>query len=322
MITGFHIGHHEVRAPGWQTGTTVIAARDGATAGVDVRGGGPGTRETDALDPTTLVQQVHALVLTGGSAYGLAAADGVMQALAEEHIGFPVGTEPHEVVPIVPAAVIFDLGRGGEFGNRPTAEFGRLALANASGADPAQGTVGAGTGAVCGGVAGGFGYAELTIDADQPITIGAAAVVNAAGSAVNPDTGRLWADRAHRLPAPSAAQRTALQEARNNAASINTTIGVILTDATLTKAQANKVAQVAHDGLARAITPVHSMTDGDTIFCLASGTDTPLPHTPAGITTFNAMLDKAAEAFTEACLNAMIHAESHGRWQSYTDLTT
>ncbi|NLT31123.1 MAG: P1 family peptidase [Propionibacterium sp.] len=322
MISGFAIGHHQVRAPGWQTGTTVIVAEDGATAGVDVRGGGPGTRETDALDPTTLTQQAHALVLTGGSAYGLAAADGVMQALAERNIGFPVGTEPHEVVPIVPAAVIFDLGRGGEFGNRPTAEFGRLALANATTDDPAQGTVGAGTGAVCGGVAGGFGYTEITIDGDQPITVAAAAVVNAAGSAVDPGTGRLWADRTRRLPAPTPEQCTALSEARTNAASINTTIGVILTDATLTKAQANKVAQVAHDGLARAITPVHSMTDGDTIFCMASGTDAPLPHTPAGVTTFNTILEKAAEAFTEACLNAMTHAESHGRWQSYTALTT
>lgn len=319
MISGFEIGHHQVTSPGWQTGTTVIVARNGATAGVDVRGGGPGTRETDALDPTTLVQQIHALVLTGGSAYGLAAADGVMQALSEECIGFPVGTEPHEVVPIVPAAVIFDLGRGGEFAHRPTAEFGRRALANATTSDPAQGTVGAGTGAVCGGLAGGFGYHEKTLD--DGTQVASAVAVNAAGSAVNPDTGALWADRRGVLPVPNDAQRQALVEARANTASINTTIGVVLTDATLTKAQASKVAQVAHDGLARAITPVHSMTDGDTIFCMASGTDTPYPPTPEGIAAFNTLLDAAAETFTEACLNAMTHAQPHGRWQSWTSLT-
>ena len=123
-------------------------------------GGGPGTRETDLLDPTAMVERVHAVVLTGGSAYGLAAADGVMAGLEEAGIGFPVGPEPGQIVPIVPAAVIFDLGRGGVFGNRPTADFGRRALAAASTERPSSGCFGAGTGARCGGVKGGFGYAE------------------------------------------------------------------------------------------------------------------------------------------------------------------
>ena len=133
MIEGFEIGHHTADSEGWLTGTTVVLARGGAVGGVDVRGGGPGTRETDLLNPTTLVDRINAVVLTGGSAYGLAAANGVMEGLEAAGIGWPVGPEPHQVVPIVPAAVIFDLGRGGVFGNRPTHEFGLLALAAASG---------------------------------------------------------------------------------------------------------------------------------------------------------------------------------------------
>ena len=121
MVAGFEIGHRTADGDGWLTGTTVVLAPEGAVGGVDVRGGGPGTRETDLLDPSTLVQQVQAVVLTGGSAYGLAAADGVMAGLEARGLGFPVGPEPGQVVPIVPAAVIFDLGRGGDFGHRPTA---------------------------------------------------------------------------------------------------------------------------------------------------------------------------------------------------------
>ena len=132
VIEGFEIGHHTADGDGWLTGTTVVLARAGAVGGVDVRGGGPGTRETDLLDPRAVIERVHAVVLTGGSAYGLAAADGVMAGLEAAGIGFPVGPEPGQVVPIVPAAVIFDLGRGGDFSHRPTAEFGARALAAAS----------------------------------------------------------------------------------------------------------------------------------------------------------------------------------------------
>src|SRR5580765_6048502 len=163
--------------------------------GVDVRGGGPGTRETDLLDPRTVIEQVNAVILTGGSAYGLAAADGAMRELERAAIGFPVGVLPHQIVPIVPAAVIFDLGRGGEFGHRPDAEFGAAAIRAARVEDPEQGCVGGGTGAVAGGLKGGFGYAELRTP--QGFSVGAAAVVNAAGSVIDPATGRLWSDRRH-----------------------------------------------------------------------------------------------------------------------------
>jgi L-aminopeptidase/D-esterase-like protein len=323
MIDGFEVGHRTADGDGWLTGTTVVLARDGAVGGVDVRGGGPGTRETDLLDPSTLVAQVHAVLLTGGSAYGLAAADGVMAGLEDAHVGLPLGPDPAHVVPIVPGAVIFDLGRGGVFRNRPDATFGRSALEAASADDPARGCVGAGTGAVCGGLKGGVGWAEATLPTG--VRVAALTVVNAAGSAVDPGTGRLWADRSGRLAAPTAAEREALDGARRGAApSLNTTIGVVLTDATLTKAQARKVAAVAHDGLARAIAPVHSMSDGDTIFCLASGllalSEQPQAGWAGTAPAFNVLLEAAADAFTAACLDALLQAEGRGAWRSYAEL--
>ena len=211
MIEGFEIGHHTADSDGWLTGTTVVVARDGAVGGVDVRGGGPGTRETDLLNPTTIIEHVHAVVLTGGSAYGLAAASGVMVGLEAAGIGFPAGLEPHQVVPIVPAAVLFDLGRGGVFGNRPTSDFGALALAAATSDQPATGSVGAGTGAVCGGIKAGFGYAEKRLASG--VSVAAGVVVNAAGSAVDPATGRLWADHLQLLATPTRPEREALAAA-------------------------------------------------------------------------------------------------------------
>lgn len=319
MINGFEVGHHSADRKGWLTGTTVVLASDGAVGGVDVRGGGPGTRETDLLSPLALVERVNAIVLTGGSAYGLAAADGVMAGLEATHSGFPVGPEPAHVVPIVPAAVIFDLGRGGDFTHRPTAEFGAGALAAASSDDPESGCVGGGTGATCGGLKGGFGYAERTLS--NGISVAAAVVVNAAGSAVDPLSGRLYADRQHLLASPTNLERQALLDAGDSAQPpIATTIGVVLTDAALTKAQANKVAAVGHDGLARAITPTHSMVDGDTVFCLASGTQLASIDQRVAVARFNDVLAGAADVFTGACLDAMVSATSRGRWPCYTDL--
>jgi L-aminopeptidase/D-esterase-like protein len=319
VIDGFEIGHHTADSDGWLTGTTVVLAREGAVGGVDVRGGGPGTRETDLLAPTTLVERAHAIVLTGGSAYGLAAADGVMAGLEALGIGFPVGPEPGHLVPIVPAAVIFDLGRGGAFGNRPTAEFGAAALARASADDPERGCIGAGTGAVCGGLKGGFGYAQAQLESG--VSIAAAVVVNATGSPVDPGTGRLWADRTGSRPTPTQAEVEALTAAQAAAMpAFATTIGVVMTDATLTKAQAVKAAAVAHDGLARAVRPVHSMTDGDTIFCLASG------HRPAAsdplvaLRDLNMLLAGAADVVSDACLDAVISATGRAQWHSYGEL--
>ncbi len=327
MIDGFAIGHHTADGEGWLTGTTVVLSADGATGGVDVRGGAPGTRETDLLDPRALVEQVDAVVLCGGSAYGLAAADGVMAALAADGRGFPVGPNAGEVVPIVPAAVIFDLGRGGVFAHRPTAEFGARAYESAKKAlagtgrnrrvsDPAIGCVGAGTGALAGGLKGGFGYAEaaVTLGDDTPVArVGVALVLNAAGSGVDPASGRLWSDRAGALDSPDTVGRVALSAARGRAGRpFNTTIGTVLTDLSLTKAQAGKLAAIAHDGLARAVRPAHGMTDGDTFFALSSDRR-PQPSDPlAAVGLLNRLLEITADLVVDACFAALPAAQTRG----------
>src|SRR4029079_4405081 len=186
-VPGILVGHHHRRGRGWRTGTTVVRVEGGAMASCDVRGGGPGTRETDLLDPTAMIDRVQAICLSGGSAYGLAAAHGVMRWHEGHHAGFPVGPQPGHVVPIVPAAVIFDLGRGGAFANRPNDEFGFRACAAARSGAVAMGSVGAGTGAVAGGLQGGVGTASVTLD--NGMVVGALAVVNSAGQVISPATG-------------------------------------------------------------------------------------------------------------------------------------
>lgn len=335
MIPGFRVGHHTADGPGWLTGTTVVVAEDGAVGGVDVRGGGPGTRETDLLDPVATLDRVNAVVLTGGSAYGLAAADGVLAALERDGQGLPVGPEPGQVVPIVPAAVLFDLGRGGSFSARPGPDFGASAYAAAGATWPGSGCVGAGTGATCGGLKGGIGYAEVQVASG--VRVAAVVAVNAAGSAVDPLTGRLWADRRHRLPDPTPTERADLVAVTGSdgiasgprsggPAALNTTIGVVLADAALTKAQATKVAAVAHDGLARAVRPAHSLLDGDTVFCLARG-DRHLspgsdhPADPrAAVAALNELLAASADIFTDACLDALVAARRRAEWPAYLDL--
>ncbi|MDO5712439.1 MAG: P1 family peptidase, partial [Micrococcales bacterium] len=203
-VAGLGVGHATLRRHGWLTGTTVVLAPDeGMVAGVDVRGGGPGTRETDLLDPRNIVERVHAICLSGGSAFGLAAADGVMRALFESGVGLSMGA-PGEVVPLVPGAVVFDLGRGGVFANRPDEGTGRAAYAAAKRhrdegfVDPADapleaGVIGAGTGAKCGGFKGGIGSASAVL-ADGT-TVAALIVLNALGEPVDPATGELYARR-------------------------------------------------------------------------------------------------------------------------------
>ena len=277
-VPGVRVGHYERVGRGWRTGTTAVIVPAGATPGVDVRGGGPGTRETDALRPENLVPTVHAVCLTGGSAYGLAAADGVVAWLEHRRLGFPVGLdeEPEQIVPVVPAAVIFDLGRGGRFGNRPTPEFGWRAADRARGAAPRRGAVGAGAGAVAGGLQGGVGTAACDVGGT---VVGALAVVNASGRVIDPARGLPWCGEGFALRRPPAAERAALLAATTPPAPaaseqpLNTTIGVVATSAALTKAEASRLATAAHDGLARAVRPAHAMFDGDSIFALATGRD-------------------------------------------------
>lgn len=324
-VPGVSVGHHQRTGRGWQTGTTAIIIESGATPGVDVRGGGPGTRETDAIHPQNLIQEIHGICLTGGSAYGLAAAHGVMEWLEGRGLGFPIGqfNGSPQVVPVVPGAVIFDLGRGGSPVNRPDATFGRKAAGNARRAQHRWGSVGAGAGARAGGLQGGVGTASTTIkfpESDIMVIVGALAVANPNGSVIDPTTGLPWEPSGARLRRPPADERRALNaELTGQAAlNLNTTIGVVATSARLDKAETSKMASVAHDGLARAVRPAHSMTDGDTIFGLAVG-DTELP-TNARHIALNLILTAASETFAAACTHAVLAASTIGEAVAYSDV--
>ncbi|MCX7931836.1 MAG: P1 family peptidase [Rhodovarius sp.] len=269
-VAGILVGHAtDRRRP---TGCTVVLAEGGATAGVDVRGAAPGTRETTLLDPAHLVDRVDAVLLTGGSAFGLAAADGVMRWLVERGRGFPAGGVR---VPIVPAAVLFDLGMG-DPAIFPDAAAGHAACAAASAAPPEEGSVGAGAGATVGklfglsrAMKGGIGTAAIRVDG---VTVGALVAVNAVGDVLGPD-GRVLAG-ARAAPdglQPVDAVAALLAGARPEVPpAANTTIGVVATDARLDKAQCTHLARVAQDGIARAIRPAHSLWDGDTLFALST----------------------------------------------------
>ena len=309
MIDGVLIGQYERIGEGWLTGTTVVVCPEGAVGGVDSRGGAPGTRETDLLDPRNVVERVHAVMLTGGSAYGLAAATGIMEWLEQRRIGFPMGS-PDRVVPLVPAAVLYDLGRGGEYRNRPTAEFGWNACEAADSGPVRQGTVGAGTGASAGRFKGGIGHAEVRTSSG--FTVGVVAAVNALGSIVERRTGRLFSDVAGTLPAPTAAELAAFPAPRRQG--LNTTIGVVYTDARLTKAQCQRIAGAAHDGLAISIRPAHTMLDGDTVFALSTQ-----DKTVDGIEEFDEVIAASADAFTEAIRSGLVAATSAGELRSYRD---
>ena len=331
-VAGIRVGHADRRGDGWLSGTTVVLAPEGgAVAGVDVRGGGPGTRETDALDPRNAVERVHAITLSGGSAFGLAAAHGVMQRLFEAGVGYPVGDQPGEVVPIVPAAVIFDLGRGGNFARRPGAVLGEEAYDAALVGAVAAGVVGAGTGAVSGGLKSAVGSASVVLP--DGTTLAALVVVNSLGSCVDPGTGELYAARFGlagefgRLQTPDPGEVAAARAAAATVAAnpgvppyaLATTLVVVATDATLTKAQCAKVSGIGHDGMARAIRPVHTMFDGDTVFTLATGgRGSPDPL------AFHALLEAGGDCVTRAIGLAILSAESvetpAGRWRSYRDV--
>ena len=315
-VPGIRVGHATRSEPGWLTGTTVVLPPDaGAVGGVDVRGGAPGTRETDLLDPRNLVDRVNAVVLTGGSAFGLAAADGVVQRLYAAGLGWPMGP-PGEVVPIVPAAVLFDLGRGGEFAATPTASDGRDAFDAGHDGAVEQGCVGAGTGARVGGLKGGVGSASAVLE--DGTTVAALVVVNAFGSCCDEATGELLARR-HGLgeefagvgvptthEAEAARERAAAAyEGQPLRPGMATCIGVLATDATLTKAQCQKVSGLGHDGLARAVNPVHTLLDGDTLFTLSTGAR-PAPALPA----LHALVVAAAGCVTRAVGHAVLAATS------------
>lgn len=274
-VDGVRVGHHQRRGRGWLTGTTVVIPPEGTVGGVDVRGGGPGTRETDLLDPVNMVDRVDAVCLTGGSAYGLAAADGVMAWAAEHHRGFAVGPEPHHVVPIVPSAVLFDLGVGGSFTNRPDAGFGYRAANAATSRRITQGCVGAGTGAHLERLKGGVGSASAVLDSG--ITVGALVVVNSSGVTFDRTTAELlgarWglADEFDHVRPPSRREVRAFADLPIGPPPLNTTLVVVATDVAMSKHECTRMAGSAHDGMARAIDPIHLYGDGDVAFALSTG---------------------------------------------------
>ncbi|NOY08480.1 MAG: P1 family peptidase [Spirochaetes bacterium] len=304
-VPGTEAGHAADETGG--TGCTVVLFRGGATGGADVRGGAPGTREIPLLRPENLIRNVHAFYIGGGSAYGLDGAGGVMKYLEEQHIGFNAGAG---IVPIVPGAVLFDLPVG-KAGARPDKEMGYRACTAAGAGNTERGNVGAGTGASVGkllgmdfAMKGGLGTSSITIGS---LVIGAIAAVNCLGDIIDSE-GRIIAGLLNRQKTGFASTADIIKQSYGDKKNLfsgstagNTTIGVIATNARLDKAGANKIASMAHDGFARAISPVHTMFDGDTIFCGATG------MVDADITTVGTA---AAEVMAEAVRDAVKSAES------------
>jgi len=314
-VEGIAVGHHTLRER--PTGCTVVLAGGSAVGAVDVRGGAPGTRETDLLSPENTVDEVHAVVLAGGSAFGLDAAGGVMRFLAERKIGYATTAGP---VPIVPAAIIFDLPIGGRPDVRPDAACGYEAARSAHRGRLEEGTIGAGAGATVGkllgrerAMKGGVGSAALTTP--DGLVVGALVVVNAVGSVIDPRSGRVVAGArtpdGRGLENPFDLVRRGVPPP--GPARDHTTIGVVATNARLTKAQARKVAEMAHDGIARAVVPSHTPADGDALFVLATGRLGRDPH-PGVVGSL------AAEAVSDAILRAVRLARGVPGYPAVSDL--
>lgn len=303
-IPGISVGHTQRIGDGYLTGTTVVLTPEGTLGGIDVRGGGPATHETDLLDPRTMSTFVDAIVLTGGSAYGLITAHGAQRWLAEHGRGVRVGPEPDHVVPIVPAAAIFDLGRGGRFDARPEESWGYEAAAAAANSvtdtAPTRGNVGAGTGAALGHqhFKGGIGTASIRLNTNTDLIIGAIAVVNAHGFP-------LWGTAGEHTPSAYATRLS------DPAGPLNTTISVVATNAALDVAETSRLAAVSHDGYARALEPAHTLLDGDTVFSLATG-DVALPPlgTPERLAVTYELHARAAEVMRLAILDGIRQATS------------
>ena len=296
------------------TGCTVVLCEDGATAGVDVRGGSPGTRETDLLKSENLVDRIHAVVLAGGSAFGLDAASGVMKYLEEKGVGFDVQVTK---VPIVCSAILFDLNIG-DFRVRPDSEMGYIACINATDRECPNGSMGAGTGATVGklfgnerAMKGGLGsYAVQVGD----LKVGAIVAVNCLGDVIDPSTGEILAgllDENGEKLVGTENLLTELYAEKKNIFSGNTTIGVVATNGKFTKPQANKLASMAHNGYGRAMRPAHSIFDGDTIFTMATG------KVEADINVVGLL---AARTMEQAIINAIKSATSLGGFKTYTSL--
>jgi L-aminopeptidase/D-esterase-like protein len=320
-VEGLKVGHHTLAER--PTGCTVILVDgEGAVGGVAQRGGAPGTRETDLLHPLNMVDKVNAVVLSGGSAYGLDAAQGVVRYLEERNIGWKVGQSG--VVPIVPAAILFDLGFGGQPKVRPTADCGYKAAQAAGDGPVAEGNVGAGAGATVGKIGMGrsmkSGVGSAAIALPNGLAVAAIVAVNAVGDIIDPETGRVVSgvrseDGKSTADARKLLRSGALLRRPQPRPGENTTIGLVATNARLTKDQVNRVALMGDDGLAKAISPSHTVGDGDTVFSLATGRW----DGEVNLTMIGAL---AAEAMAEAIVRAAVSAESLGGVPSARELGT
>jgi L-aminopeptidase/D-esterase-like protein len=320
-VPGIRVGQYTM--PQRPTGCTVVMVDgDGAAGGVSQRGGAPGTRETNLLEPMNMVDKVNAVVLSGGSAYGLEAADGVMKYLEERNIGWKVGAAG--VVPIVPAAILFDLGFGGNSKIRPGADCGYRAASTATSGRVAEGNAGAGAGATVGkmggrsAMKGGIGTAAIVMPSG--LVVGAIVAVNAAGDVIDPETNRVVAgarsaDGKSLVDVRKLLRSGALDRTGTPRAGENTTIAVVATNARMSKSDINRVAMMADDGFARAIAPSHTVGDGDTVFALATGRW----NGTANTTIVGAL---AAEAVTEAIIRAVSKAEALGGLPAARDMGT
>jgi putative pantetheine hydrolase len=309
-VPGVRAGHAQRTGDGWLSGVTVVLPPPGTVGAVDVRGGGPATHETDALDPASLVPEVDAVTLTGGSAYGLASAHGVQRWCEEHGLGFGVGPPDDRralVVPIVPAAAVFDLGRGGDPAARPDADLGyAAAVAAAAGTGPQRGCVGAGTGAVLARrtLKGGVGSASVRLPGG--LVVGALAVVNAFGTPLDAGGGLLGAafiPDGRPVPARPAAVVPGVP-GDEGVPGTNTTLAVVATNAALDPARAQRTAMAAQDGLARALRPAHTLNDGDTVFALATGEIEVEVEGPALVEVQAAAADAVLLAVLDAVLAA------------------
>ncbi len=312
-VPGVRVGHHTDAAQ--HTGTTVVLFDGGAVASVDVGGAAPGTRETDLLRPENAVQRIHALVLSGGSAYGLDAASGVMRVLEARGVGFDLGEG--RVVPIVPAAVLFDLDRGGDFTGRPDAGFGERAAEVAASGPVEQGNVGAGTGARAGRLKGGIGTASTVLE--DGTVIGALVALNSGGQVFSPGSGMLYAahlELAGEFGGPLApVNLSVLPEPQAPRTGRNTTLALVAVNRALAKAQALKVAQMAQDGLPRAIWPVHTPFDGDVVF--AAGTGGEAVSGPEDLSRLGSL---AADTISRAIVHAALNAQGANGWPAYREV--
>jgi len=318
-VAGIRVGFHTLAER--PTGCTVVVVDgDGAIGGVAQRGGAPGTRDTDLLDPVNSVEYVNAIFLAGGSAYGLAVGDGVSRYLEEKKTGFKIaGT----VVPIAPGAILMDLWFGGNSNIRPAADCGYRAATAASSEPVAEGNVGAGAGATVGKLLGGYeramkaGIGSASISLSSGLVVAAIAAVNAVGDVIDPTTGMVVAgtrtDDGKRLADARVLLRSPLPSRTAPRPGGNTTLAVVATNARLTKAEVNRVALMADDGLSRAVSPSHTIADGDTVFSLATATW----QGQAEITTIGAL---AADALSEAIVRAAVQATSSGGLPSARDL--